>query len=141
MRALANEKLHTCNNKVEFIKSKFKFHNGELMAEPMLPFELSAIDIVLVLAVGVLIILFLSQKPGQPTNKSEIPTKGDKKPPEKPKVPSKNAQEKLSETQPSTDSEKCLHNFGYLKNLPKNTSVPDECYGCPKLMRCLFPNE
>jgi hypothetical protein len=107
----------------------------------MISFELSAIDIVLVIALSVLIILFLSQKFGQPTNKSEISAKGYKKTPEKPQVPSKNTQEKLSATQPSTDGEKCLHHFGYLKNLPKNTSVPDECYGCPKLMRCLFPNE
>ena len=34
----------------------------------------------------------------------------------------------------------CVHQFGYLKDMPKNTPIPDECFGCPMVMRCLFPN-
>lgn len=107
----------------------------------MLSFELSVIDIVLVIALGVLIVLLVSQKQVQPRKKSELPIKSHKESLEKPKTPSKNAREKLSETAPSTNNEKCLHHFGYLKNLPKNTPVPDECYGCLQMMRCLFSNE
>ena len=107
----------------------------------MLSFDLSVIDIVLVIALGVVIVLLVSQKQVQPRKKSESPIKGHKEPLEKPKILSKTAQEQISATQPPTDSEECLHHFGYLKNLPKNTPVPDECYGCLKMMRCLFPNE
>jgi len=35
------------------------------------------------------------------------------------------------------DFEGCPHNFGYLKDLPKNTPIPDECFGCPKVIECL----
>jgi len=31
----------------------------------------------------------------------------------------------------------CPHHFGYLRTLPKNSSLPDECLGCPKLVSCL----
>jgi hypothetical protein len=30
----------------------------------------------------------------------------------------------------------CLHHFGYLKNLPKNSSIPDECFACANLIQC-----
>ncbi len=32
----------------------------------------------------------------------------------------------------------CLHHFGYLKSLPENASLPDECLTCPKLMQCFI---
>jgi hypothetical protein len=32
----------------------------------------------------------------------------------------------------------CRHFFGYLKKIPKNTSIPDECYGCPRMVDCLY---
>jgi len=35
------------------------------------------------------------------------------------------------------DFEGCPHKFGYLKNLPRNTPIPDECFGCPKVVECL----
>ena len=35
----------------------------------------------------------------------------------------------------------CIHFYGYLHSLPKNTPIPDECFGCPRVMQCLFPNE
>jgi len=31
----------------------------------------------------------------------------------------------------------CLHQFGYLRTLPKNAPIPDECFGCPKIVECL----
>jgi hypothetical protein len=53
----------------------------------------------------------------------------------------KNAQAKLSITQSSTGFQNCIHQFGYLKDHPKDTPVPDECFGCPKILHCLFPNK
>lgn len=34
----------------------------------------------------------------------------------------------------------CPHFFGYLKKIPKNASMPDECFGCPKMVECLYFN-
>jgi hypothetical protein len=31
----------------------------------------------------------------------------------------------------------CLHQFGYLRTLPKNTPIPDECLGCQRVVECL----
>ena len=38
----------------------------------------------------------------------------------------------LKETPPL----ECPYRFGYLKDLPENALVPDECLMCPKLIRC-----
>ncbi len=32
----------------------------------------------------------------------------------------------------------CRHFFGYLRKLPKNVSMPDDCFGCPKMVECLY---
>jgi len=39
------------------------------------------------------------------------------------------------------DFEGCPHKFGYLKTLPKNTPIPDECFGCPQILECLTPSK
>ncbi|MDI6847823.1 MAG: hypothetical protein QMD23_06835 [Candidatus Bathyarchaeia archaeon] len=31
---------------------------------------------------------------------------------------------------------KCVHYFGFLNTLPKNTAIPDECLVCPKILQC-----
>lgn len=36
-----------------------------------------------------------------------------------------------------TSFESCKHKFGYLNSLPKNTPIPDECFGCPQIVECL----
>lgn len=38
----------------------------------------------------------------------------------------------------SSDAKDCLHHFGYLNELPKNTPIPGECFGCPKIVDCLI---
>jgi len=111
------------------------------LVESLLSFELSVIDIALIIAVVVLLMLFLTHKHGQPTTESELPRKGQKKPLEKPKVTAKTVQEKTSKTQSPMDFQECMHHFGYLRTLPRGTPVPDECFGCKKILRCLFPNE
>jgi len=30
----------------------------------------------------------------------------------------------------------CSHHFGYLKSLPKGSSIPDECFACANLIQC-----
>jgi hypothetical protein len=54
--------------------------------------------------------------------------------------PSKN--HKTSEVQKqapkSSDEKDCLHFFGYLGGLPKNTPIPGECFGCQRIVDCLI---
>ena len=46
---------------------------------------------------------------------------------ELPTNPSKNTEFKPSQ---------CPHYFGYLKNAPKNATMSEECFRCPKMMEC-----
>jgi hypothetical protein len=36
------------------------------------------------------------------------------------------------------ESVKCGHFLGYLKKRPKDTSIPDECLTCTKMVECLY---
>jgi hypothetical protein len=94
----------------------------------MFSFDISAIDVVLAIAVLVLGILFLSQRKNNTASvhEAETPLEGSK-------------QEASRRT--SNDSEKCPHFFGYLRNHPKTEPIPDECFGCYEQLRCLFQNE
>jgi hypothetical protein len=38
---------------------------------------------------------------------------------------------------PAESQRKCSHFFGYVKTLPKNTPIPDECLWCPSIVDCL----
>ena len=107
----------------------------------MLSFELSAIDIVLLVAVMVLLFLFIAQRRGQEATKYRFPVQDEKEILQEPETKNQTGSEEPPTRQPSIGFRKCVHHFGYLRNLPQNTAVPDECFGCPKVMRCLFPNE
>jgi len=37
----------------------------------------------------------------------------------------------------SFEEKDCLHHFGYLSGLPRNTPIPGECFGCQKIVDCL----
>jgi len=37
----------------------------------------------------------------------------------------------------NADGKDCLHHFGYLNELPRNTPIPGECFGCQKIVDCL----
>lgn len=71
-------------------------------------------------------------------DKSRIKEKGDKSRNEEKVGKSRSEEKKKKKTEefqetPST----CLHDFGYLGTLPRNTSIPDECLGCAKIIDCL----
>jgi len=55
------------------------------------------------------------------------------KPVEKPKV--------QEGKKPASASRDCPHFFGYVKSLPKNTPIPDECLGCSWIVECLTQTE
>ena len=35
----------------------------------------------------------------------------------------------------------CSHHYGYLKSLPKEAGIPDECLTCPNLLQCFVKKE
>jgi len=37
----------------------------------------------------------------------------------------------------NSNGKDCSHQFGYLKGLPKNTPIPEECFGCQRIVECL----
>jgi hypothetical protein len=47
---------------------------------------------------------------------------------------------KQAKTEPVSSKRDCLHQFGYLRTFPKNSPIPDECFGCPKIVECLINN-
>ena len=56
-----------------------------------------------------------------------------KEPQSKPSKPPKGSGEEGS----LESQRKCSHFFGYVKTLPKNTPIPDECLWCPSIVDCL----
>jgi len=36
-----------------------------------------------------------------------------------------------------TEFKGCAFKRGYLKSLPKNKPIPDECFGCPQILECI----
>jgi hypothetical protein len=66
----------------------------------------------------------------------------DSKKPSEPVEPQKIIEERQVPTAPQKQLKErppgCLHFFGYLRNIPKNTLIPDECLGCSKMVECLY---
>ena len=112
-----------------------------MLVDSMLSFDISAIDIVLLVAVMVLIVLFITQHRGGAAVESKLPPSSLEENSEKLETSRQSKNKEHNTRQSSLGFTKCIHDFGYLRNLPQNTPVPDECFGCPQVMRCLFPNE
>jgi len=110
----------------------------DLLVELMLSFDVSAIDIVLAVAVIILLCLYVAKKLHAP--KTELKSQVEETQPfqENPKAVSKTLKSKSNGTKSQTSFQNCVHDFGYLRTLPKNTSFPDECFGCSKVTQCLF---
>jgi hypothetical protein len=47
-------------------------------------------------------------------------------------IPDKIIQQSLE----TETTQECKYKFGYLRTLPKNTPIPDECYSCDKIIDC-----
>ncbi len=46
-------------------------------------------------------------------------------------------QERIIRENPKTETiPKCNHQFGYLRTLPRNASIPDECFSCNRIVKC-----
>jgi len=107
----------------------------------MLSFEVSAIDVVLLVAMLVLLLLFITQKRSQSVAEPRLSADHQERLFGGPKKMEETAAEDSMKKQSAKGFQKCVHQFGYLRNMPKNTPIPDECFGCPKVLRCMFPNE
>jgi len=111
-----------------------------MLVDSLLSFDVSAIDIVLLVAVMVLVLLFVTQHRGKAVVESQStpPRLGETSEKLETRIRSKSKEHDMKQS--PLNFTKCIHDFGYLRNLPQNTPVPDECFGCPTVMRCLFPN-
>ena len=100
----------------------------------MFSFDVSAIDIVLIIIVFILLLLHVTRKTETRTHvvRSRELQENSK---------ANKIKKVRDETESQRDSHNCIHDLGYLKSLPPNTAVPDECFGCRKVMECLFPNK
>jgi hypothetical protein len=47
------------------------------------------------------------------------------------------ANQSTGESNKEENQTKCLHHFGYLAELPKSSSIPEECFFCPKVVECI----
>ena len=128
----------------------------------MFSFDVSAIDVVLALAVVVLLFFYSAhKKPKAPPiekahssmiEETHVPAVEKSYAPivEEPRVEettqvreeyeviSKPAKLEDITSRSSESSPNCVHNFGYLESRPEKTSIPDECLGCPKVIKCLI---
>jgi hypothetical protein len=95
----------------------------------MLSFELSAIDIILVLSVLVLFILYW-------TKLSKIPEVNWFK-----QQPAQKTKPKKTTKNPQNGYTECPRGFGYIKKIENDGSLSERCLGCYKIMDCYGESE
>lgn len=72
----------------------------------------------------------------QPESRKESVERG--KAIERPKsVPTVSVETENPEFSRNNQSSGCPHRFGYLKEHPKHTPIPNECLTCTRIMECL----
>lgn len=91
----------------------------------MLSFEVSAIDIILVISVVVLLILYLNKTSVRNHEKISL---------RKPTFRRSNTE--ISEPVSQRDFTECPRGFGKIKKLNSDNSVSERCLGCYKIMDC-----
>jgi hypothetical protein len=105
----------------------------------MLSFELSAIDLILAIAVIILLVLYITRLSGRPLVEESLFV-GKASSSEKRVTEDRVAEEgeRPVSTQPKSQSgsELCPFGFGYLSKLDREASIPDECLRCPRVMDC-----
>jgi len=70
--------------------------------------------------------------------KLEAPKTEEEQPPTPPPMQTPASPTKSVDADPAKGSPECAHHFGYLRTLPKNTPIPDECLGCTRIMECFI---
>jgi len=95
----------------------------------MLSFELTAIDLILVIAVIVLLVLYW-------TKLSKIPEKQFFR-----GSTAKNESPEKIATNPQSGYAECPRGFGYIKKIGDDGSVSERCLGCYRIMECYSESE
>ncbi len=96
----------------------------------MISFELSAIDLILVIAVIVLLILYLTK-----FSVNTFEPKSFRQP------RAKDAKQERSTLRFQSNYTECPRGFGNIKKLGEDNSVSERCLGCYKIMECYSENE
>ena len=107
----------------------------------MLSFDISVIDIVLSIVILILLLLFATQRKSQSGSVQRTTMMAGKEALEEPEVGRKISLETSPDRSSADNFQGCVHQFGHLRSMPKSTAVPEECFGCPKVLRCMFQNE
>ena len=96
----------------------------------MLSFELSAIDIILAMAVIVLLILYITKMPTRSHEEKPVrQPKANVAPPERPA------------SIPQRDYTECPRGYGNIRTLGEDNSVSEKCLGCYRIMECYSESE
>jgi hypothetical protein len=104
----------------------------------MLSFEISAVDLVLFVAVIIVLLLYLKLSTNfdwlNQMKRSQSLKTVDERTEEKDEV----KDEKKMGMMVSLISGKCPYNFGYLRKLSDDVSIPTECLECARLLECRY---
>ena len=95
----------------------------------MLSFELTAIDIILVIAVLILVMLYWTKLANIP---DERIFRG---------ILTKNTQPEEFVSYPQNDYTECPRGFGNIKKINDDNSVSERCLGCYRIMDCYGESE
>lgn len=95
----------------------------------MLSFELTAIDLILVIAVFVLLILYMTKLANSP---EQILRQS---------IRSYARQEKEAQSRPQDDYAECPRGFGNIRKVGSDGSVSERCLGCYRMMECYGESE
>jgi uncharacterized protein with FMN-binding domain len=98
----------------------------------MLSFELSAIDIILVISVVVLFILYITKMQAR-NYEEELPRQ--------PKVNTVVEEKPAPASVPHGDYTECPRGFGSIRKLGEDNSVSEKCLGCYRIMECYNESE
>jgi len=94
----------------------------------MLSFELTAIDLILSVAVVILLIIYITKlEPKYPDQTSFL--KQIKKANQKAKI-------QTTKVNVKTNYGECPRGFGYIRKIGEDNSVSERCLGCYRIMEC-----
>jgi hypothetical protein len=111
----------------------------------MLSFELSAIDLILAIAVIILLVLYitrLSARPPAEDRRFVGKESSSEKRVTEAAVPDEEGERPVSaQPKSQTGSATCPFGFGYLSKLDRKASIPDGCLRCSRVMECCSAGE
>lgn len=125
------------------MSNSLSLYVGSLLRQsvkPMLSFELSVIDLVLAVAIVIVLLLQITRAPVKSVTEPELTNENQKASESSVRnvLTPRTSKTKQPFTRLIENSVKCPQHFGYLRNLSNTSSIPEECYSCPRMMQCLY---